>query len=63
MHGLNGYKEVIETVSWGLEQLGHQVSYAVNKTCDRYDQYNLWRAGYGYCSAQAAPRQHHHLQL
>lgn len=31
MHGLNGYKEVIETVSWGLEQLGHQVSYAVNE--------------------------------
>jgi hypothetical protein len=31
MHGLNGYKEVIETVSWGLEQLGHHVSYAVNE--------------------------------
>jgi hypothetical protein len=31
MHGLNGYKEVIETVSWGLERLGHQVSYAVNE--------------------------------
>jgi hypothetical protein len=30
MHGLNGYKEVIETIYWGLEQLGHQVSYAVN---------------------------------
>jgi len=30
MHGLNGYKEVIETMTWGLEQLGHQVSYAVN---------------------------------
>jgi hypothetical protein len=30
MHGLNGYKEVIETVSWGLQRLGHQVSYAVN---------------------------------
>jgi hypothetical protein len=31
MHGLNGYKEVIETVAWGLEQLGHQVTYEVNK--------------------------------
>lgn len=31
MHGLNGYKEVIETVTWGLEQLGHQVTYEVNK--------------------------------
>lgn len=30
LHGLNGYKEVIETVHWGLEQLGHQVSYAAN---------------------------------
>ena len=32
VHGLNGYKEVIETVAWGLEQLGHQVSYALNQT-------------------------------
>jgi len=31
MHGLNGYKEVIETVAWGLEQLGHQVTSAVNR--------------------------------
>jgi hypothetical protein len=31
MHGLNGYKEVIETVAWGLQQLGHQVSYGVNQ--------------------------------
>lgn len=30
MHGLNGYKEVIETVTWGLERLGHRVSYAIN---------------------------------
>ena len=30
MHGLNGYKEVIETVRWGLEKLGHKVSYSVN---------------------------------
>jgi hypothetical protein len=29
-HGLIGCKEVIETIYWGLEQLGHQVSYAVN---------------------------------
>ncbi len=33
MHGLNGYKEVIDTISWGLEQLGHQVTYSVNKFC------------------------------
>ena len=31
MHGLNGYKEVIETVEWGLQQLGHSVTYAVNE--------------------------------
>lgn len=31
LHGLKGYKEVIETVAWGLEQLGHQVSYAANQ--------------------------------
>lgn len=31
MHGLNGYKEVIETVGWGLEQLGHRATYAVNE--------------------------------
>lgn len=30
LHGHNGYREVVETVGWGLEQLGHQVSYAVN---------------------------------
>jgi hypothetical protein len=30
-HGLKGYKEVIETVRWGLEQLGHYVTYAVNE--------------------------------
>src|SRR5277367_6044638 len=31
MHGLNGYKEVIESVHWGLTQIGHEVSYAVNR--------------------------------
>jgi hypothetical protein len=31
LHGLYGYREVIETVFWGLEQLGHNVSYAINK--------------------------------
>ena len=31
MHGLNGYKEVIETVSWGLHQLGHSATYAINE--------------------------------
>ncbi|WP_164075752.1 hypothetical protein, partial [Stenotrophomonas maltophilia] len=30
MHGLNGYKEVIDTVAWGLGELGHEVTYAVN---------------------------------
>ncbi len=30
MHGLTGYKEVVETVAWGLEQLGHRATYAVN---------------------------------
>jgi hypothetical protein len=30
MHGLNGYKEVIDSVSWGLDQLGHEVSYSLN---------------------------------
>jgi hypothetical protein len=32
LHGLHGYKEVIESLTWGLEQLGHQVTFAVNKT-------------------------------
>ncbi len=31
VHGLNGYKDVIDTVQWGLEQLGHQVRYSVNE--------------------------------
>jgi len=30
LHGLWGYLEIIRTVQWGLEKLGHQVSYAVN---------------------------------
>ncbi len=30
MHGLNGYKEVIDTIQWGLTQLGHQVTYSLN---------------------------------
>jgi hypothetical protein len=29
-HGMNGYKEVIDTVQWGLEQLGHSVVYGLN---------------------------------
>jgi len=32
MHGLNGYKEVIETVGWGLEQLGQRATYAINES-------------------------------
>jgi hypothetical protein len=30
MHGPNGYREIIESVQWGLEQLGHEVSYSLN---------------------------------
>lgn len=30
LHGLHGYREIIETVAWGLEQLGHQVSVRLN---------------------------------
>jgi hypothetical protein len=30
LHGLNGYKEVIDAVAWGLGQLGHRVTYALN---------------------------------
>jgi hypothetical protein len=29
-HGLNGYKEVIDTVQWGLQQLGHDAVYGLN---------------------------------
>lgn len=31
MHGLRGYKDVIDTVAWGLGKLGHQVTYALNQ--------------------------------
>jgi len=31
MHGLRGYAEVIESVKWGLEQLGHRVTCDVNR--------------------------------
>ena len=30
-HGLLGYREVIDSVQWGLTQLGHSVSYGVNQ--------------------------------
>lgn len=30
MHGLNGYKEVIDTVAWGLSELGHEVNCSLN---------------------------------
>lgn len=30
LHGLHGYKDVIDTVQWGLEQLGHEVRYSIN---------------------------------
>lgn len=29
-HGLNGYKEVIDTVQWGLRELGHTAVYGLN---------------------------------
>lgn len=31
MHPLHGYSEVIETVMWGLTELGHRVTYTRNK--------------------------------
>src|SRR5713101_7629806 len=31
MHGLKGYREVIETVQWGLCALGHEASVETNK--------------------------------
>ncbi|MBV8667255.1 MAG: hypothetical protein JO269_12300 [Burkholderiaceae bacterium] len=31
LHGLNGYYEVIETVAWGLKQLGNDVVYGLNQ--------------------------------
>jgi len=34
MHGLNGYLEIIESVSWGLKQLNHEVSYSKNTYLD-----------------------------
>lgn len=35
LHGLHGYRELIDTVAWGLTQLGHQVTYAVNQPSSR----------------------------
>lgn len=29
-HGMHGYKEVVDTVQWGLEQLGHSAVYGLN---------------------------------
>lgn len=29
-HGLNGYREVIDTIFWGLKKMGHRVTYTVN---------------------------------
>jgi hypothetical protein len=31
MHGLHGYKDVIDTVQWGLRQLGHEAGYSINE--------------------------------
>ncbi len=31
LHPVYGYNELIETVMWGLSQLGHEVTYATNK--------------------------------
>ena len=30
MHGLYGYREVIDTIKWGLQQLGHDVNETLN---------------------------------
>ena len=30
LHGPHGYREIIESVQWGLEQLGHEVTYSLN---------------------------------
>jgi hypothetical protein len=30
-HGLRGYKDVIDSVQWGLQQLGHTATYGVNR--------------------------------
>ena len=38
-HGLYGYNEVIETLTWGLNQLGHTVSYAKNQVA--YGERNI----------------------
>jgi hypothetical protein len=34
VHGLNGYRELIETLHWGLQQLGHSVSVRTNGIAD-----------------------------
>ena len=31
MHGLKGYREIMETVQWGLQALGHEVSISENR--------------------------------
>lgn len=31
MHGLNGYREVIDSILWGLRQLGHEANYGLNR--------------------------------
>jgi hypothetical protein len=31
LHGLNGYREVIETIAWGLRELGNEVSLSKNR--------------------------------
>lgn len=30
MHGLYGYMEIIQSIEWGLQELGHTVTYALN---------------------------------
>ncbi len=34
-HGLNGYKEVIDTLQWGLRELGHVADYGLNQLSSR----------------------------
>ena len=31
--GFEGYQEVINTILWGLRQMGHEATYGVNEIC------------------------------
>ena len=36
LHIFHGYDEIIETIQWGLVQLGYKVTYAVNEFAQNY---------------------------